>query len=158
MLPAMSGDRFFWLLFGGIWLLVGVAFLAATAGINLFADPAALNPDTPLWVFALAGLAACAFGGVILRRTLIAAARERRLMQSGIEVPATVTDVRRSRIEINRQTRWYVCYRYDYSGRALAGESHSMPGEAVADFKPGDRVTIKVDPQKPEVSLFLGTG
>jgi len=39
----MGGDRFFWLLFGGIWLFVGAAFLAATAGINLFANPAALN-------------------------------------------------------------------------------------------------------------------
>ena len=152
----MGGDRWFWLLFGGIWLLVGAAFLAATAGINLFADPAALNADTPLWVFVLAGLAASGFGGFILRRTLIAAARERRLMQSGIQLTATVTDVRRSRIDINRQARWYVCYRYDHAGRALTGESNSMHGEAVADFKPGDRVSIKVDPRQPEESLFLG--
>ena len=152
----MRGDRLFWLLFGGIWLFVGAAFLAATAGINLFADPAALNQDTPLWVFALAGLAACAFGGFILRRTLISAARERRLMQSGIQFTAVVTDIRRSLIDINRQTRWYVCYRYDHAGRALTGESYSMHGEAAADFRPGDRVTIKVDPRQPEQSLFLG--
>jgi Co/Zn/Cd efflux system component len=152
----MGGDRWFWLLFGGIWLFVGAAFIAATAGINLFADPAALNQDTPLWVFALAGLVACGFGGFILRRTLAAAARERRLMQSGIQFTAVVTDIRRSKIEINRQTRWYVCYRYDHAGRALTGESHSMHGEAVANFTPGDRVNIKVDPQKPEESLFVG--
>jgi hypothetical protein len=29
-------------------------------------------------------------------------------------------------------------------------------GEAVWAFKPGDQVLIKVDPQKPEDSLFLG--
>ena len=155
-MAGMGKDRFFWLLFGGIWLFVGAAFLAATAGINLFADPAALNADTPLWVFVLAGLAASSFGGFILRRTLIAAARERKLMQSGIQLSAIVTDVRRSLVEINRQTRWYVCYRYDHAGRALTGESDSMHGEAVADFKPGDRVTIKVDPRRPEESLFLG--
>jgi hypothetical protein len=152
----MGGDRWFWLLFGGIWLFVGAAFLAATAGINLFADPAALNEDAPLWVFALAGLATSGFGGFILRRALVAAARERRLMQSGIQLAATVTDIRRSMVDINRQTRWYVCYRYDHAGRTLTGESHSMHGEAVADFKPGDRVSIKVDPQRPEQSLFLG--
>jgi hypothetical protein len=157
MLFVMGGDRFFWLLFGGIWLFVGVAFLAATAGVNLFADPAAINQDVPLWVFFAAGLAASAFGGFILRRTLVSSARERRLMQTGIQVPATVTDVRRSLVEINRQTRWYVCYRYDYGGRVLTGESDAMPGEMVADFKPGDRVAIKVDPQKPEESLFLGS-
>ena len=152
----MSGDRLFWLLFGGIWLFVGAAFLAATAGINLFADPATLNQDTPLWVFALAGLAACAFGGFILRRTLIAAARERRLMQSGISLTAVVTDIQRSLIDINRQTRWYLCYRYDHAGRTLTGESDNMPGDMVSDFKPGDRVRIKIDPSKPEDSLFLG--
>ena len=152
----MGGDRFFWLLFGGIWLFVGAAFLAATAGINLFANPAALNQDTPLWVFALAGVAASAFGGFVLRRTLVASARERRLMRTGIEVAATVTDVKRSLVNINRQTRWYICYRYDYGGRALTGGSDSMPGELVMGYKPGDRVGIKVDPHKPEDSLFVG--
>jgi uncharacterized protein DUF3592 len=152
----MGGDRFFWLLFGSIWLVVGVAFLATTAGINLFADPAAINKDAPLWVFALVGLTATGFGGFVLRRTLVASARERRLMQTGIEVPATVTDLRRSLVEINRQARWYICYRYDYGGRMLTGESGSMRGEMVADFKPGDRVAIKVDPRDPEDSLFLG--
>jgi hypothetical protein len=123
----MTGDSRFWILFGGIWL-----------------------------VFALAGVAAILFGGFILRRTLIASARERRLMQSGIPISATVTDVRRSLVEINRQTRWYVCYRYDYDGRTLTGESGNMPGDMVMDFKPGGRVRIKVDPQKPEESLFVG--
>jgi len=151
----MAGDSRFWILFGGIWLVVGVAFLAATAGVNLFADPNQLD-GAPPWVFALAGVAAVLFGGFILRRTLVASARERRLMQSGIPISATVTDVRRSLVEINRQTRWYVCYRYDYGGRTLTGESGNMPGDMVMDFKPGDRVRIKVDPQKPEESLFLG--
>ena len=151
----MGGDRRFWLLFGGIWLVVGVAFLAATFGINLFADPNQLD-GAPAWVFALAGLAACGFGGFILRRALAGAAREKRLMASGIELPAIVTDVRRSRIEINQRTRWYLCYRYEYGGRSLNGESDNMPGEMIADFKLGDRVRIKVDPGKPEDSLFLG--
>jgi Protein of unknown function (DUF3592) len=154
----MGGDRSFWLLFGGIWLFVGVAFLAATAGINLFADPAALNTETPLWVFALAGLACSGFGGFIMRRTVVAMRRERRLKQTGVTVIATVTDVHRSMIEINRQTRWVVCYRYDYAGRTLTGESSTMRGGEVADFKPGDRVTVKVDPQRPEDSLFPGAG
>ena len=155
MLLVMGGDRRFWLLFGGIWLLVGVAFLAATAGVNLFADPNQLD-GAPPWVFALAGLASCGFGGFILRRTLIGSAREKRLLQAGIEKPATVTDVRRSLVEINRQTRWYLCYRYEHGGRTLTGESDNMPGDMVSDFKPGDRVRIKIDPSKPEDSLFLG--
>jgi hypothetical protein len=31
-----------------------------------------------------------------------------------------------------------------------------MPSELVMDCKPGDRVGIKVDPHKPEDSLFVG--
>lgn len=155
MLP-MGGDRSFWFLFGGIWAFVGVAFLAATMGVNLFADPDALDPDTPLWVFFAAGLAASGFGGFILRRAYLAGARERRLMRSGMQLTATVTDVRRSRIEINRRSRWFVCYRYEYADRTLTGESDPIAGEAVWEFKPGDRVMIKVDPRRPEDSLFLG--
>ena len=67
-----------------------------------------------------------------------------------------MTDIRRSAIEINRQARWNVCFRYEYAGRKFTGESRALPGETVADFKPGDRVKIKVDPGQPEESLFLG--
>jgi len=151
----MGSDRRFWLLFGGIFLVVGICFIAASLGINLFADPNGLN-GAPPWVFALAGLAAGTFSAFILRRTLLASARERRLIQTGIQVHATVSDVRRSLVEINRQSRWYVCYSYNYAGRAFTGESNPMPGEMVMEFKPGDRITIKVDPRKPEDSLFVG--
>jgi hypothetical protein len=151
----MGGDRGFWLFFGGIFFAVGVGFLLGAAGVNVFADPNQLD-GAPAWVFALAGLAASGFGGFIVRRALLDRAREKRLMRTGVPVSATVRDVRRSRVEINRRSRWYVCYRYEYDGRKLTGESHSMAGEWVADFKPGDAVQIKVDPGRPEDSLFMG--
>lgn len=152
----MGGDSRFWYLFGGIWLVVGVGFLAASLGVNLFADPAALNQDAPLWIFVAAGLASSVAGGAIIYFARKAAARVRRLMQSGVQLTATVIDIRRSMIEINRQTRWHVVYRYEYTkGRPFEGKSHAMPGEAVWAFKPGDKVLIKVDPGKPEDSLFL---
>lgn len=155
----MVGDRFFWLFFGGIWLFVGVAFLAAIAGVNLFADPNALNQDTPLWIFGAAGVVSSVAGGTIIYYARNAAARDRRLMQSGVPLTATVIDIRRSAIDINRQTRWHVVYRYEYpAGRPLEGQSRALPGEAVWGFKPGNEVRIKVDPRKPEESLFLGAG
>jgi hypothetical protein len=153
----MGSDRVFWLFFGGIFLVVGVAFLLGAAGVNVFADPKQLD-GAPAWVFALAGLAASGFGGFVVRRTLLKRAREKRLMNTGVPVRATVTDVRRSRIEINRRPRWHVCYRYEYGGRKLTGESDAIAGERVADFKPGDTVQIKVDPSAPQDSLFLGPG
>jgi Protein of unknown function (DUF3592) len=154
----MGGDWFFWLLFGGIWLFVGVAFLAATAAVNLFADPNTLNQDTPLWVFGAVGFVSSIAGGTIIYYARKAAARDQRLMQFGVQFTATVIDLRRSIIEINRQTRWHVVYRYEYTkGRPLEGKSRALPGEEVWGFKPGDKVSIKVDPQSPEESLFLGS-
>lgn len=153
----MSGDTRFWVLFGGIWLLVGVGFLAGSLGMNLFIDPAALNQGAPLWVFGAVGLAAAVAGGAIIYFARKIAARDRRLMQSGVQLTATVIDIQRSMIDINRQTRWHVVYRYEYTkGRPLEGKSRALPGDAVWAFKPGDKVLIKVDPGKAEESLFLG--
>ncbi len=85
------------------------------------------------------------------------AARDNRLIQSGIQLTATVTDIRRSPIEINRQARWHVHYRYEYNaGRSLEGRSRALSGGVVEGFKPGDSVLIKVDPRQPEESVFLG--
>lgn len=155
----MNGDNRFWILFGGIWLVVGVCFVAASLGVNLFADPAALNQDAPLWVFGAVGLASSLAGGAIIYFARKTAGRDRRLMQSGVQLTAAVIDIRRSMVDINRQTRWHVIYRYEFTkGRPLEGRSRALPGEAVSVFKPGDNVLIKVDPGKPEESLFLGAG
>lgn len=153
----MSANSRFWFLFGGIWLAVGVAFLAASLGVNLFADPETLNADTPLWVFGLVGFAAAAAGAAIIYFARAAAARDKRIIQTGIDLVATVIDLRRSAIDINRQARWHVRYRYEYSaGRVLEGESRALTGDDVQGYRPGDRVRIKVDPSKPEDSLFVG--
>ena len=80
--PRMGGDRSFWLFFGGIFLAVGVAFISGRR-VNLFADPTQLD-GAPSWVFALAGLAS-GFR-LILRRTLLDRAREKRLMKEGMAV------------------------------------------------------------------------
>jgi len=146
----------FWYLFGGIWLLVGIAFFAASLGVNLFADAGALEGGSP-WLFAAAGVVAAVAGAAIIYFTRKAAARDRRLLQVGVRLTATVIDIRRSMIDINRQTRWHVVYRYEYGkGGPLEGKSRALPAEDVLGFKPGDQVQIKVDPQKPEESLFLG--
>ncbi len=153
----MGGDSKFWVFFGGIWLLVGLGFALISLGALLFADPAAMDEPGLLWVFLPVGLVLAAVGGYIVRRALAAVARDRRLMRSGIQLTATVTDIRRSPIEINRQARWYVHYRYEYSaGRSFEGRSNALSGGAVEGFKPGDQVVIKADPRQPEESLFLG--
>jgi hypothetical protein len=108
-------------------------------------------------VFAAAGIVMFAAAGTFIYLRRRAYARHERLMKGGVTIPATVFDIRQSRIVINRRTRWCVVYRYEYpKGRQLEGESEGFPAEDVWGLKPGDQVQIKVDPQKPENSLFLG--
>lgn len=152
----MGGDNRFWFLFGGLWLLIGVLFVVASLGVMLFADSAKINPDTPLWTFTLVGLAACAGGGFVLARARKAAWHDKRLMETGRPLSATVVEIRRSLISVNRQSRWHVIYRYEHAGHALQGQSRMLSAEAAEAFTPGGRVNIKIDPQKPEDSLFLG--
>jgi hypothetical protein len=153
----MGADSRFWLFFGGIWLVVGLCFVAASLGVNLFADPEQLNDGTPLWVFAAVGIVAAGAGGAVVYLRRQSAARDRQLMQTGVPVMATVIDIRRSRIDINREARWHVRYRYQYMSEGpLESESRALAGDAVQGFRPGDQVRIKVDPRRPNETLFLG--
>jgi hypothetical protein len=129
----------------------------AVGGLGALLTGARTEFDEPvlLWIFLPVGLILTAVGGYILRRALTTAARDNRLIQSGIQL--TVTDIRRSPIEINRQARWHVHYRYEYNtGRSFEGRSRALSGGVVEGFKPGDSVLIKVDPRQPEESVFLG--
>ena len=151
-----STDKLFWMLFGGVWMLVAIAFIAGAFGVNMFSNPNQLEGGSPL-LFAAMGIGMLVAGGGVIYLSRRAAVCETRLMQVGMPVTARVLDVRRSRIEINRQSRWIVEYRYEYpKGRELEGKSGGLLADDVWDFKPGDQVQIKVDPQKPEDSIFLG--
>ena len=150
-------DEKFWYFFGGIFLLVGLGFIGLSLGVNVFADPGMLDKGTPIWVFALAGVAMSGAGGGLIYYVRAAGQRDVRLMLTGVELKATVSDVRRSNISVNRQTRWLVCYSYEYPpGQKRQGHSRAMLGEAVMGYRPGDQVNIRCDPLKPEASLFLG--
>jgi hypothetical protein len=154
---AMGGDGKFWVFFGSIWLLVGLGFTVVSLGALLTGAHTEGDEPALFWVFLPVGLVLAAIGGFIVRRALAVAARDKRLLQSGIQLTGTVTDIRRSPIDINRQARWHVHYRYEYSaGRSFEGRSRALPGEAVKGFKPGDSVLIKADPRQPQESLFVG--
>ena len=153
----MTGDFRFWTLFGGIWLLVGAGFVITSLAAMQFVAPPATGEAPPLWAFTAIGIAAAAAGGTIIHLARGAAARDRQLMEAGITLTATITGIRQSAIKINRQPRYHVAYRYEYTkGRPLTGESRGMSAEAVERFRPGEPAAIKVDPQRPQTSLFIG--
>lgn len=151
----MGGDHRFWTLFGGLWLTMGALFVMAALIALAFVDESAATG--PVWLFFAIGAAGLVAGAFIVRWARAGAARAQRMMQSGVDVTATVTGLRRGLFRINRQWRWHVLYAYDdASAGRLEGESAALPGEAVEDINPGDKVRIKVDPARPEDSLFLG--
>lgn len=156
-MQAMGSDFRFWLLFGSLWLLIGVGFLVTSLGVLLFAQPSSNNVAASPWLFIAIGAVAAAAGGAIVFLTRKTEARDRRLRETGIERTATVTNIRQSLIKINRQPRYHVVYRYRYtSDQSFTGESRAISAYWAERFKPGDEVSIKVDPQRPEQSLFLG--
>jgi hypothetical protein len=151
----MARRSWFGILFGGLWLFCGTVFVLLSLVGILLAPPA----DEVGWTWALvaAGFAMALAGGLLFHRGLFGPARDRRLLRSGIQVTATVTDLRRSPVTINRQERWHVHYRYEYTaGRTLEGRSRALPSDAVIGFRPGGQVLVKVDPRQPEKSLFVG--
>jgi hypothetical protein len=153
----VGGDSKFWVFFGGIWLLVGLGFAVVSLGVLLTGAHTEADEPALFWIFLPVGLVLAAVGGFIIRRALVTAARDKRLMQSGIQLTAIVTDIRRSPIDINRQARWHVHYRYEYStGRSFEGRSRALSGAAVERFKPGDAILIRADPRQPAESLFIG--
>lgn len=153
----MAGDGRFWMLFGAIWLLIGLLFVVASLAALLLVDRAAFDEPALIWVFLGVGLAATVAGGAVVGRARRARARDRRLARSGVPLKATVTAIRRSAITINNQPRWHLRYRYEYTaGQPLEGESRALPAAAVAGLAPGDIVLVKADPRRPADSLFVG--
>jgi Protein of unknown function (DUF3592) len=153
----MGGDKWFWYLFGGIFFLIGASFVLGSIGLPSLLDPSTFNADgPPLWIFTLAGLPFAGIGGAIIYFARKRAAHDRHILEAGFAQTAVVTDIRRSFLEINRQPRYYVHYRYDYGGRSLDGRSRMLTGSQAAAFKPGETVRIKLDLANPSDSLFLG--
>ena len=153
----MNEDRFFWLFFGGIFLLVGLGFLlgASAALLGIFDTG---NEAGVLLAFVGAGAILSGVGGVIVYRTLRRASEARRLRATGIQIKAIVIDVRKSGLFVNDEPRWIVRYRYRYSGgEEHIGESPSLSPERALKWRPGDDAVIVVDPREPSTSLWLGT-
>lgn len=151
----MAGDSFFWTFFGSVWLVVGLGAALVSASSLLTGVPEPSSPDLR-WVFLAAGIAMTGVGGTIVVRARRGAARARRLMADGIEIAATVTEIRPSLITVNRQRLCRVRYRYEHGvGGPFTGESDAVQPDTVAGLAPGSTVRIKVDPVRPAQSLFL---
>ena len=144
-------DRRVWTsggLVAGALYLIGVGWSYAIWGTT----------DKPLFFAIISVLTAfgAGVGGLMIYRLRVEALRKRRLMQAGVEVTATITDIERSGLRINNQPFWYVKYGYVFGGKCYEGASRLLSTHSVRGLRPGQRVPIRVDPLHPQGTLFLG--
>jgi Protein of unknown function (DUF3592) len=95
-------------------------------------------------------------GGFIFLRARTRLQTNTRLQREGVVAEATVLEVRLARIRINGVQQWLVRYQYqDNRGQVQDGSEHLSPEDA-ANWKEGDKVTIRYDQRHPDRSLWIG--
>jgi hypothetical protein len=107
--------------------------------------------------FAVIGGMFTSLGGFVLLRTRSRLQTTRRLQREGITTTATISEIRAARIRINGVQQHIVYYQYqDERGRSYTGKETFAPEEA-GGWKEGDRVTIRYDRKRPEISVWVRT-
>lgn len=95
-------------------------------------------------------------GGFVLLRARSRLETMRRLQREGITTTATVSEVRMANMRINGVQQQAVHYQYrDERGRTYTGKE-SFPPEEADRWKEGDRVTIRYDRRRPNLSIWIG--
>lgn len=95
-------------------------------------------------------------GGFILLRARSRLETMRRLQREGITTTATVSEVRAANMRINGVQQLAVHYQYrDERGRSYTGKE-TLPPEEADGWKAGDRVTIRYDRRRPNLSIWIG--
>lgn len=124
------------------------------------ADPTRHRPagtsDTVLGAI-FAGLGGCftIAGGLIFGIGVRGARRAARVRKAGMTAEAIVKHVRSTGVTINRRKQARVEYEFrDERGETRTGLSAYLPIDDATRWKPGDRITIKYDRDRPTVSIW----
>lgn len=146
----------------GLGLLsLGLLFLAMAAK-DLFRGDGGARWMTGIGLFLLL------IGGLLARAGWRRAKRLLRIAFEGTETKATVTAVRRARLQptasfvarLNLSARGgtqIIHYSYvDHSGTARQGKSGYLPFEQAKGWKPGDRGAVRFDAEDPAESVWMG--
>jgi hypothetical protein len=111
------------------------------------------------------GLFLLLLGGLLARAGWRRAKRQLRIACDGIETRATVTAVRRARLQptgrrsdlSTRGGTQIIRYSYvDHSGRAHEGKSGYLPFDQAKGWKAGDRGAVRFDAEDPAESVWMG--
>src|SRR5882672_10798053 len=138
--PASSASRFkrFDLIFGGVFLGLGVAALIAASLLYIFLhDSPKLN--APIWAVLAAPLAVgtvfTCLGGTFVMLGLRQLSKESHLLQVGTTTEATVVAIETTGTRVNGRTLWHVRYVYDdMMGGTYEGVSSHLAAEDAQSF------------------------
>jgi hypothetical protein len=160
--PASSSSRYkrFDVIFGGVFLSLGVAALIAGSLLYLFLhnDP---KLGAPIWAivaapFAVGTVFSC-LGGAFVMMGVRQLNREYRLLQVGTTTEATVVAIEATGTRVNNQRLWHVRYVYDdMIGGTHQGVSGHLSAEDAQSFRLGGKAFVRYDPQQPSTSMWLG--
>lgn len=114
---------------------------------------------------AVIGLFLLLLGGLLAGTGWRRAKRQLRIARDGIDTKATVTAVRRARLQLTgsrydlstRGGTQIIRYSYvDQLGRARQGKSGYLPFDQAMRWKPGDTGAVRFDADDPTESVWMG--
>jgi len=141
--------RDFWALFGAIWLVGGVMFLAIGTVLAI---------RDGMYVFPAVGLALTVAGAAISRRALQRVRLEQYLRREGLTAEGQVTSLQESSMRYNKRYQWQIHYRYtDRMGAEHRGRSGYLEPEETVAWPVGTKGVVRFDPRDPARSIWVGT-
>jgi len=132
---------------------VRIQFLVSSPSTNRLAGQ---SSGTVTSVAGGIGLIASAIGLVLLVRSANAAKNKARIWATGVSTSGTVTGVEETNVKVNRRPMWVVRYHYrDHAGQTHDGTSDYMSAQKAHAWKAGDNISVRFDPDKPQLSVWV---
>jgi len=145
-------NRFFWLFFATIFLVVGLPILCVGLYFGIWSTKAVSDPFLPVAFITMGGIAT-SLGGFVL----FGVKRIERLSKEGIVAEGTVFEIGPSWLSINRVRQWTIRFRYqDHMGKTREGQSGAISPDEASAWQVGDKGSVRYDHGRPQHSLWIG--
>lgn len=131
---------------------VKIQYIASNPSTNRIAGTAWAGFE---YVFGGVGIITALIGLVLLTRSIGSARTKARIWANGASIDATVSSVEETNVKINKRPMWVVRYQYrDHTGQSREGKSEYMSADKANEWKTGDRISIRYDRDKPDLSVW----
>lgn len=108
-------------------------------------------------VFVSIGAAFALIGGTVAFMSGRSVARMIRVLRIGADTDGTVLRAAPTNVRINRVPQWQIHYRYrDGLGRVHEAASHVVSPREGSAWNEGDAGRVRFDPERPELSVWIG--